>query len=85
MASIASFTPRAWRQVPCTWLDPSGAVGVDFRFPGIEVDCWLEHQARRYPQRALLVEEHVWSIGHFSGLEEISAKLKGRHLARRPI
>lgn len=74
---------RPWQQLACTWVEPNGQAAVDFRHLGIEVQCWLEHQARHYPDRALIVEDEVKSLGKFDDVEHVSRVLKGRHLARR--
>lgn len=69
---------RPWQQVVCIRLSLDGTMDSTLRYPGSEVEYWLEFNGRRHTSDALIVGDEVKSLGAFAGLVEVVTALNGR-------
>jgi hypothetical protein len=71
------FTPRPWKQIPCSRISPEGRLEVEFRGSGEETKIWQEFNLRHRPDWALMVGTEVVHLGVYTSLEEVSNAIKG--------
>lgn len=84
----AAASRRPWHQIPCTRVASDGRRVTEFRYPGAEVDLWLEFNLRHRPAEALIIGEEVRQFSTaFPDLESLSIALKGARpwLHKRPL
>jgi hypothetical protein len=79
VAPVDGYTPRAWKQRACTRVNPLGTVTIDYRYPGTEVEVWIDFNRRNRPDNALLVNDELVELGtHFTCLEEVAEAMRKR-------
>lgn len=73
------------REIPCIRMTPDGAITVEFRCEGKEVEYWVEYNQRNRKNCVLVVNEQIRHPGIFE--TEVAAaaaiKLKWRPLCPR--